>query len=246
MSGFANVILPGKRKASLVIVANNRTRIALPKGIRPERIVHMIENGVDEAIFANDRSPDTPITPFCFVYIGRLVDWKMIDIIIAAMDHLPAQYTLEIVGDGPMLEPLTQQVHAAKLVNRVTFRGLLSQKECAVALARSVALVLPSIYECGGAVAIEAMAMATPVIATRWGGPEDYITDGEDGILITPNSRDDMVIGFARAMRTLGNDPVRAREMGQAGRVKAIKTFSWSSKIDAILELYERALVTVD
>jgi glycosyltransferase involved in cell wall biosynthesis len=68
-----------------------------------------------------------------------------------------------------------------------------------VARGPSLALVLPSFYECGGAAVLEPMAMGKPLIATRWDGPVGYLHESS-GILIEPKSYPDLVAGFAEAM----------------------------------------------
>ena len=239
-SDLMNVLFRGKINANMILVANERTRNALPRGVRRERVVYMPENGVDENIFRSldktkSRSPS-------FLYIGRLVDWKKVEILIDALKLLPEEFLLEIVGEGPARIDLEMHAKVRGVQSRVIFRGLLSQGECAEALARSTALVLPSIYECGGAVVLEAMAMATPVIATKWGGPIDYIADGKTGILIDPVGHEGMAKAFAEAMRFLAENSERASCIGNFAREHVRQNFMWEKKIDAMLAIYDRVV----
>ena len=112
---------------------------------------------------------------------------------------------------------------------------------CAGLLAESVALLLPSVYECGGAVVLEAMASGRPVIATRWGGPADYL-DAGCGFLIEPSSESAMVAAFASSMRALIADPEKSRTMGRAGRERVVEHFNWLRKIDLIETIYRQAV----
>jgi glycosyltransferase involved in cell wall biosynthesis len=98
-------------------------------------------------------------------------------------------------------------------------------------------LVLPSLYECGGAVVLEAMAMAKPVIATAWGGPLDYL-DASCGILIEPDGREQIIAGFAAAMLRLAQSPELTSRMGAAGRQRLLERFAWRRKIDALCGIY--------
>jgi glycosyltransferase involved in cell wall biosynthesis len=127
------------------------------------------------------------------------------------------------------------------LEERVKFIGWLPQQECAARLRDSVALVLPSLYECGGAVVLEAMAMAKPVIATNWGGPADYL-NASCGVLVEPESYSGMVAGFAAAMQKMIDSPELAKSMGDAGRERAVRDFDWQRKIDQMVCIF-RALV---
>jgi glycosyltransferase involved in cell wall biosynthesis len=233
-----NAILPGKRRAAVVLVANERTQNALPSGLRG-RIVELVENGVDTSLWHADLT-ETPLTSSRFVFIGRLVDWKALDLVIAALQQAPGA-VLDVIGDGPMREPWSAFAETSGVASRVTFHGWLSQAECAEHLKRCCALVLPSLYECGGAVVLEAMAMARPVIATAWGGPLDYL-DESCGILLPPTGREALIDGFAESMRTLMDSPDLCTAMGLRGREKLLLEFDWNLKIDRMLEIYESTL----
>jgi glycosyltransferase involved in cell wall biosynthesis len=100
---------------------------------------------------------------------------------------------------------------------------------------------LPSLFECGGAVVLEAMAMGKPVIATHWGGPADYL-DSSCGILVNPINYAGLVDGFASAMETLITDVDYAKSLGTAGREKAIRNFNWERKIDEMIGIYRTVI----
>jgi len=124
---------------------------------------------------------------------------------------------------------------------RVRFHGWRTQAECSQFLAGCTALLLPSLYECGGAVVLEAMAMSRPVIATAWGGPLDYL-NAACGILVEPSSRAALVEGFAQGMRRLMAAPEDGAAMGRAGRARLLSEFDWGRKIDRMIEVYESML----
>jgi glycosyltransferase involved in cell wall biosynthesis len=177
--------------------------------------------------------------PAKFVFMGSLVDWKGVDFAIEALAKVP-DAELHVIGSGPMLEPWRRLAYSRNVGDRVHFLGWLTQPLCAAQLSSATALILPSICECGGAVVLEAMAVGRPVIATQWGGPVDYITDG-CGILVPPQGRDAMISGFADAMRRLGDDPELCGTMGRAARLRLVEHFTWDKKIDAMLEIYRSA-----
>ena len=236
-------LMPGKLRAVLLLVANPRTRAGLPAGARGE-VVELVENGVDLDLW-QAAAPQLQVRgngPARFVFMGRLVDWKAVDILLEAMVAMAdTTATLDIIGDGDRRPALEAQARALGLDGRVRFAGWLSQADCSARLAAADALVLPSIYECGGAVVLEAMACARPVIATDWGGPADYLT-ADCGMLIAPESRAAMVSGFAAAMDRLAADPPLREALGRAGRQRVESEYSWARKIDTILGLYARAM----
>ena len=237
-SDVTNRLLAGKRKAAVVLVANQRTREALPGGLRG-RIVELPENGVDKAHWpaaTSVRERDAAR----FVFVGRLVEWKAVDVVLEALRDVP-EASLDVIGDGAMREPWERLAQELGVAARVRFLGWRTQAECAEHLGAATALVLPSIYECGGAVVLEAMAMQRPVIATAWGGPADYL-DASCGILVEPASREALVKGFAAGMQRLLASPGLRVRMGQAGRERLLQEFDWARKIDAMLAIYQVAL----
>ena len=244
MSNIVNGLIPGKRKAAVLLVANDRTRKALGD-MGHTRVITLPENGVDLAKWSNAAPQHAKIatnTPPRFVFMGRLVDWKALDIALAALREVEVA-ELDVIGDGPMLAPWRALAHDLGLGDRVRFLGWLPQDECAEVLRRSLGLLLPSLYECGGAVVLEAMACARPVIATAWGGPLDYL-DATCGLLVEPANRETMIVGFRDAMLSLIQRPDLGEQMGIAGRDRVEQHFNWESKVDAMLAIYESALAS--
>lgn len=261
-SGVINTLIPGKKEAAILLVANARTCDALPKG-RKGTVIEVVENGVDLSLWAQegDGSASAPaqlseetnqraVTQF--IFMGRLVDWKAIDLLLLAFQKASqsAPIALKLIGDGDVKASLEQQAKALQVwaepaltadPGKVQFMGWMAQKDCAHALQQSDALILPSLLECGGAVVLEAMACRLPVIATRWGGPVDYLDDS-CGILVDPSSRAAFIDGLAAAMVTLAHDPFLKQQMGQAGYAKVQEKFDWNTKIDAILAIYRQAI----
>ncbi len=243
LSEFGNRLMPGKLQAKVLLVANERTKQALPRGSKGT-VLKLVENGVDLSVWQRDRVAKLPANQqeTRFVFIGRLVDWKAVDLLLEAFSAVTAKSNvyLEIIGDGDrrqQLEALTAQLG---LSQQVTFSGWLSQEECAVKLENADALVLPSLLECGGAVVLEAMAVGIPAIATKWGGPVDYLNDS-CGILIEPTSREALLKGFIEAMHKLAQNPQLRSQLGEAGKERVRQHFDWERKIDSILEVYDLA-----
>ncbi len=141
-----------------------------------------------------------------------------------------------------MKSALVDQANQLGIADRVHFAGWVQQTECAQQLRTADALVLPSLYECGGAVVLEAMACRLPVIATDWGGPADYL-DPSCGVLVPPTSRAEFIIGFAAAMLELGQSPALRRQLGEAGLAKVrAGLLNWDHKIERILEIYQATI----
>ncbi|MBR8826933.1 MAG: glycosyltransferase family 4 protein [Gomphosphaeria aponina SAG 52.96 = DSM 107014] len=241
-ANFVNRLIPGKYQATTLLVANSRTRDALPSIVQPNKIIELVENGVDLSIWeAPEHHCSNDIIRF--VFVGRLVDWKAVDLLLLAVKKAleTTPLKLDIIGDGDEKKNLEAQVIKLDLSTHVNFLGWLSQKECAQHLQQSSCLILPSLYECGGAVVLEAMAMGIPVIATNWGGPADYL-DENCGILVEPKSPQTFIDGLANAMIKLAQNPEMCQNMGQSGYKKVREQFDWEKKIDKILEIYNESI----
>jgi glycosyltransferase involved in cell wall biosynthesis len=244
LSDLFNSFLPGKKRADVLLVANERTRLALPSGVQG-RVIELVENGVHLKTWSEvSRQGENKIGSPRFVFLGRLVDVKALDIVIEALSRV-AIAELTIIGDGPMRGPWRQTAERIGVEGRVNFTGFLPHVECAPHLRDSLALVLPSICECGGAVVLEAMASGIPVIATKWGGPADYLDDS-CGFLIEPSSREALVQGFAAAMTKLVAQPQLREQLGANGRKRVEQQFDWDTKIDRIVEIYREQLQVFD
>jgi glycosyltransferase involved in cell wall biosynthesis len=241
LASFLNVVFPGKRQARLLLVANARTRKALPRSIK-SRVIDLVENGVDFSVWSRSEVRAAPVRKLRLIFVGRLVDWKAIDIVFEAIKRLngAAQVSFEIIGDGPMRAIWEKRSHDMGLGEIASFKGWMNQAQCASRLEASDVFVLPSLFESGGAVVLEAMAMGLPVIATAWGGPLDYL-DESCGVLVSPRSRENLVEGFANAIMMLAKSPALRMRLGEAGYARAKRNFDWEKKIDRILELYELA-----
>lgn len=251
LANTMNGLIPGKRQAAALLVANERTRAALPNGTA-RRILMLVENAVDLNLWKSPATLNGRSTSGVarFVFLGRLVDWKCVDLLLLAFKQASTQepMNLAIIGDGVERQRLEQMAANLGLMGdkagqpaTVSFLGWLPQTECAVRLQQSDVLVLPSLAECGGAVVLEAMAMEIPVIAAAWGGPADYL-DPSCGILVEPASRESFIEGLAAALARLANNPTERRSMGRAGRLKVIREFDWEAKADRMVEIYKDAI----
>ncbi|MCZ7681695.1 MAG: hypothetical protein M5U28_24030 [Sandaracinaceae bacterium] len=91
-------LMPGKRRAAAVLYANERTRLALSS--TSVALIEMPENGVELDVFSptGRMAPEQPR----FAFMGRLVDWKQVDVAIDALARARTWVRLEIVGDGPL------------------------------------------------------------------------------------------------------------------------------------------------
>jgi glycosyltransferase involved in cell wall biosynthesis len=244
---LAHYLAPGKRRADVLIVANERTRAALPPGCRG-RVVTVVESGVDLSTWSADERPDSPATgPVRFVFSGRFVDWKGVQFLLDAFLKVRGRRddcVLELIGDGELGPEIRERCAAPELKDRVRLHGWLSRPDAARVIREADIFVMPSLRECGGGAILEAMALGKPIVAANWGGPGAYVNE-TCGILVEPSSKDAYVDGLADAMdRLAASEELRTR-LGRGGRERIRQEyFDWESKGDRVLEILEEAIRT--
>lgn len=234
-----HVLFPAKSQAAGVFVSNPRTLNALPKAMRAVPRYRSFDATVDSEKW-RQISRGSFVEPDHFLYVGRLVDWKAVDLAVRAVHALGGRARLTIVGDGPERSALEKLAGAGP--GRIEFLGYQPHNQIIELYRRVTAQILPSLREAGGNVCMEALAAGVPMIATRWGGAVDVIRDGIDGLLIAPDSETDLINGIVRAMQDLMENPRRAAEMGAAGRQRVLDAFSWQTKARDYLAVFDHEI----
>ena len=238
-ANLANYLIPGKRRAEVLLVANERTRFALPSGCRG-KVGILCENGVDPDVWQRpDDLPARPVDGLRLAFLGRLVPWKGVDIVLDVFAEVKKQTPsaeLWIIGDGPERPRLQQQAEALGLCGAVTFHGWAAPEECPRLLSQCDVFLYPSVFDCGGAVVLEAMSLGLTVVALNWGGPGDYLTSGS-GVLVEPVGRRRSVAELAKAVRSL--TPSKRRELGEAAQRKIADHYTWPAKVRQIVGIYQ-------
>lgn len=240
-SHLLNLFIPGKLFAKKLLVANQRTKKALPI-FRFGEVVELVENGVDLTLWQPDVNslPKDSTSEVNFVFVGRLVDWKCVDLLIKAFKEIehPDKCKLLIVGDGEQKARLLEISGDLVKKNIIQFLGWLPQEQVKMVLMKSDVLVLPSVRECGGAVVLEAMSMKKAIIAVDWGGPADYI-NSESGILIEPTNDKELIQGLRNAMNRLAHDDELRERLGNNAYCHVIESYNWHKKIEQVLDIYK-------
>lgn len=149
----------------------------------------VIPNIIDFSVFSAERKPHEG---FRFVSAGCLNTRKGFDVLLAAFRKCTVsgmKAELLIMGDGPERKPLENLVKEFGMTQQVRFFGEYARSQFAEELSRSDTFVLASRSETFGVVYAEAMAGGLPVIATRCGGPEDFV-DESSGLLVNVDDID--------------------------------------------------------
>lgn len=161
--------------------------------------------------------------PRLVVFVGRLVGYKGIDVLIEAIGKIGAD--LIIIGEGPLKDCLVEKSQRLGLANRVFFLGHVAREDVSLYLRAAKALALPSISaaEAFGIVQIEAMAAGCPVVNTDLATAVPHIArNGLEAITVRPQDPDEL----ANALRTILDDPSLRARLSTAARKRAIAEYS--------------------
>jgi glycosyltransferase involved in cell wall biosynthesis len=190
------------------------------------------------SIDASDYSAITEIVYDDYIlFIGRLVFYKNVEILIKAFQLLSAESNptqLIIAGDGPLREYLENLVKESGISNNVVFLGSVSNEEKIEYLRKCSALALPSTFEGFGLVILEAFLMRKPVLVSNIKPFDEIVDDNLNGFLIPP----DDYLAWTQKIKRLILDKKKCKEMGEAGYLKYKEKFDFTNSVDKMETLY--------
>jgi glycosyltransferase involved in cell wall biosynthesis len=140
----------------------------------------------------NRKDLDLPEGVPLFVSVGRLIPRKQYDVLLEAWRDIPYAH-LVIIGDGPLKEKLQELIHKWSLGDRVHLLGFVSEEHKHKVLLASDAYVSATEHEGFGIVFLEAMEAGLPIVSTDTGGQRDFLTEGENAILVPTNDPEQLV-----------------------------------------------------
>jgi glycosyltransferase involved in cell wall biosynthesis len=210
--------------------------------------IRYIPNGIDFSRFEPVPKPDDFLNKFkpkgnIVLYVGRLASNKGLEVL---MDSAPSvlkdhpETTFVFVGeDEGMKDKLISQAKSLGILKNVLFTGHIKDEQTFLsAFAACDVFVLPSEYEAFGIVLLEAQACKKPVIGTRVGGVPEAIGDEGAGIVVEYNDKD----ALAETINKLLADRKIRKKMGEIGRSRVKKNFTWNNVVDQIEQVYKELI----
>jgi glycosyltransferase involved in cell wall biosynthesis len=176
-----------------------------------------------------------------FLFVGRLNKQKGIELLLHTLSRIPDKsVALDVVGEGDDREALLELSRALDLTDRVTWHGALPQPKLVDFYRTATALVVPSVGEGLGLVAVEAQLCETPVVAFESGGLPDIVQHDRTGILV----REVDAGALAAALVSLLERDDRGASLGAAGRLHALATFAPESVARRYADVYRAAIAS--
>jgi glycogen synthase len=230
-------------------------------GVSPER-VRVIPNGIDPNQFRP--TPDRgvllrygidPERPYV-LFVGRITRQKGILHLVHALPFLRTGVQVVLCAGAPDTEELgremVEQVERARGRSHgpiLWVRQMVPRQDLIPLYSQAAVFVCPSVYEPFGIINLEAMACATPVVASAVGGIREVVVPGETGLLVPfepkgggdfePKDPGQFARDLAAAIDALLEDPERRARLGQQSRERVERCFSWASLARRTLEFYQ-------
>jgi len=205
----------------------------------PSEKVHLVPNGVDTQLWTTPGQVRPASEPLVVAW-GRVQYEKGFQVLvraIAALRHrLPGIHCV-IAGRGSYLAELQTQIDVEGVSDLVDLTGFVPDDELRAIVQRAACVVIPSLYEPFGIVALEGMAAAAPTIVARTGGLAEIVEGTGAGLLFEPGNHVDLADRIVEVL----TDPVLAASMtGQAASLLAAK-YTWDAIAAATADVYALA-----
>jgi glycosyltransferase involved in cell wall biosynthesis len=202
-----------------------------------DKVIFCSENGVEGVGEPSPWSGDARR----LLYVGRLVPFKAVDLIVRAVARLPRIVHLTLVGDGPQRSKLEALASELGIKDRCQFLGAKPHSELDRYYADAGVFVFPSVRESGGMVVLEAMSHALPCLVANWGGPPIYTRD--TGIHLRVDSPHDLEDDLVSNVLRLLADPSEGRRIGATSRQVITDQYIWSRKAEFLVEAIRERLI---
>ena len=190
--------------------------------------------------------PEIDPTPLSFspptlLLLGRLCPKKGFDTAIQAFSLLKKSNSnarLLIAGEGQERQTLENLVNQLGLLDSVQFTGEVERDKALSLINQATLVIVPSYSELFGLVALEAMQLERPVIASRVGGLQEVISDGETGLLVPPQNPGILY----QAIQELLENPEKAIRLGKQGRKSTMEKFTIHQNVVHYENLYKELI----
>jgi glycosyltransferase involved in cell wall biosynthesis len=228
-----------RHAGALTAITEDCRQHALRAGA-PDDHIRLVFNGTDLRRFSpgvNGSAPDLQFGPNMIFACRQLFPRKGIRFLLEAAAQLKPRFPdLKVVlaGDGFERPELARLAADLGIDSDVTFLGWVPNADLPPYYRAAAVSVIPSLEEGFGIPAAEAMGCEVAVVASNAGGLPEVVEHGVTGLVVRRGDSG----ALAQAIGSLLADPARRREMGQAGRKRALRLFDWDRTAEQFEQLY--------
>src|SRR3990172_7111403 len=207
----------------------------------------LIKVGVKKPIFVIENaiqikeSENLEKNPLQFVYVGRLVFYKNIQVVLKAINIVKKSFpkvSFILVGRGTYRNNLEEIVRNLELEDNVEFKGHVSEDEKIKLLATSQAVIFPSLFEGFGLVILESFMQKKPVLVSNVRPMTDIVEDKKTGLVLPINDEK----AWAEAIEHILENLQEAQKMGENGRKVLEERYVHEKMNRKILEMYDEVI----
>jgi len=174
---------------------------------------------------------------FRLLFVGNILYWKGVELILASMAELPDNVTITYVGDGPDMKALKNAVHRYDLERRVNIVGRRTRNEVLKMYDSYDLFFYPSVHDSGSFTVLEAMASGLPVVCLDRGGPAVSVTS-ECGFVVQSGAKEETCRGLAKAIQYYLDNPSVLRKHGIQAKKRINEVYNWESKAKQMIGVY--------
>lgn len=180
-----------------------------------------------------------------FLWVGTIEPWKAWQIAFEAFamarrDGMQGQ-RLVVIGTGRQHQLARARARELGIAEMVDFLGKQPREEVWDRMRLARGLIFSSVRDTSGNVVLEAMGLGCPVVCFRHQGAA-LMTDEACALRVLPRGWDQSVADFSTAMVRLAADDAAVAALGEAGRKRAVESFTWPCKIRKMTRFYEKVL----
>ncbi len=210
----------------------------------PPEKVHLVPNGVDVRQWAADAGADAlaeGVREPLVVAWGRIQYEKGFQVLaraIGELRHRVPGIRCVIAGRGTYLPELQTHVDMEGVSDLVHLAGFVPDDDLKALLARAACVVIPSLYEPFGIVALEGMAAGAPTIVARTGGLAEIVEGTDAGVLFEPGNHHELADRIAEIVA----DPGAAAHLRDNAKALLQRTYTWDAIAAATIDVYSASL----
>ena len=226
------------RRLSHIITVSKSARDDISRDFKiPPDKFRIIPNGINTDLFYP--IPEIPKEPNRFIVTNSAdMPLKGLYYLLQAIAEVAKTRAvkLTVVGSPKKNGGIIKLIRKLGIANLITFTGRIDDHQFVREYAKSMAAIVPSVYEGFGLPAGEAMACAVPVISTTGGALPEVV--GDAGILVPPAD----FMALATAIHSLLDQPEMAQHLGRAGYSRVQKQFTWQKAAEKTVVAYREAI----